>query len=85
MINEKSEIGKLCSVWKSDNQDLPIIKYSHRANFILYKTCDNYAKQFLADMKICLSSSIHLPINYGEGCAIVLVFAHLCILFESKN
>lgn len=50
---------------KNNNQQLPIIIYSHLTELDLIETHENYVEQFLNDVKMCLSNNIHLHVDYN--------------------
>ncbi|CAF5133013.1 unnamed protein product, partial [Rotaria sp. Silwood1] len=65
VINDKPQKNKLYRKSKNvHTQDLSIIEYPHLIDLRFYQAHDDYVEQFLIDTEICLSSNIHLHVNY---------------------
>jgi hypothetical protein len=49
---------------KNDNQQWPIIQYSHLTGLSLIDTHENYVEQFLINTKTCLLNNVYLHVPY---------------------
>ena len=64
MENESPQNNKQLKKSNIDNENLPIIKYSHLTLLNLWDAHNDYIEQFLDNTKSCLSDNIHLVVNY---------------------